>query len=143
MGRKKKEPDDEDNRNLMVYTCPYLNLVHAIFERLIDDLTLDIVMDVFPWEKTKNDIYYKYCRLGAYHFFFDKKSKNYRDFMRWCDLTGFDYRFWQRKALIAVALKVLQTPHFYSAVLKRNLSSDTLRRIDKIVAKVSKLNVLS
>lgn len=70
MGRKKKEPDDEDNRNLMVYTCPYLNLVHAIFERLIDDLTLDIVMDVFPWEKTKNDIYYKYCRLGGLSFLF-------------------------------------------------------------------------
>lgn len=142
MGRKKKEPDD-DGKSYMIYTCPYLNLVYAIFDRQIEDLTLEVINDIFPWKKTKNDIYLKYSRRLAFQFFFEEKSRSYKDFMSWCDLTGFDYRYWQRRALIALALKCLQSPRFYSLVLERNLKPHTLLRVDAMIARLSRLKTFS
>ena len=70
--------------------APYLNLIRAMFERLQNDLTVELIIDVAPQRRSKGAKYMQHARAKAYKFFFDETSGLHQDFLAWCNLTGFN-----------------------------------------------------
>ena len=66
MINSENENKETDGRNGAVYTCPYRNLVRAIFERLQNDLTAEVITDIFPHKKSKGADYIRLERGKAY-----------------------------------------------------------------------------
>ena len=54
--------------------APYLNLIRAMFERLQNDLTVELIIDVAPQRRSKGAKYMQHARAKAYKFFFDETS---------------------------------------------------------------------
>ena len=104
MGRKKKNETQGIKTN-MIYCDPYLNFVRAILERTANDLVAD-----------ENDGATKKNRNDALSFFFDETSFFYQGFCQWCAMAGFSEYFWQQKALMKLAMKIVKKPTFYRKV---------------------------
>lgn len=121
--------------------APYLNLIRAMFERLMNDLTIEFLQDVTQVKpKKKKAKYLQLARAKAYKFFFDKNSDLYADFLYWCSLTNFNPYFWRRKAIAAVALKIIQTPKFRERVVLKLCDEDTLADIDAMIMDIVRFN---
>lgn len=117
-----------------------LNLVKAIFERLQNDLTQEVILDSLPWRRSKGAEYMRLCRAKAYRFFFDETSGLHKGFLQWCELAGFDNLFWRKKAIVAVALKIIRSPHFRTRVVAKLCDAATLAEIDDMVEKIVCVN---
>lgn len=137
MINSENENKETDGRNGAIYTCPYRNLVRAIFERLQNDLTAEVITDIFPHKKSKGADYIRLERGKAYLFFFDEGSSYYAGFRQWCELAEFDNLYWRKKALTAVALKCLRAPRFRTAVVTKCVRPKVLDEIDAMAAKIA------
>ncbi len=121
--------------------APYLNLIRAMFERLMNDLTIEFIQDVTPVKRMKKKAkYLQLARAKAYKFFFDKNSDLYKDFLYWCGLTGFNHYFWHRKAIASVALKIINTPKFRERVAVKLCNEQTMAEIDAMIMEIIRFN---
>lgn len=120
--------------------APYLNLIRAMFERLQNDLTVELIIDVAPQRRSKGAKYMQHARAKAYKFFFDETSGLYQDFLAWCNLTGFNPYFWRKKAVAAVALKIIQSPKFRERVVEKLCDAKTLADIDAMIGEIIRFN---
>ncbi len=100
MGRRKLK-ELHGMKTGLVYTDPYLNLVRGVLEQVMRDLVID--SNCGSLKKARNE---------AFSFFFDESSHFYCGFRQWCELAGFRESYWQQKALMKIALKVVQYPVF-------------------------------
>lgn len=100
MGRRKLK-EFHGMKTGLVYTDPYLNLVRGILEQVMRDLVID--SNCGSLKKARNE---------AFSFFFDESSHFYCGFRQWCELAGFRESYWQQKALMKIALKVIKHPVF-------------------------------
>ena len=137
------EISDAEKYNVNLYNCPYLNLVNAILKRELDDLTLDLITDTQPWRKKKKNSYLKLARARAYLFFFDKQSSLYKDFLFWCDLCGFNPFAWQKKALLHLAQKVLDSPDYYMNVIEKIAPKYVQRQVRKFISELLKIQTIN
>ena len=100
MGRRKLQ-EYRGMKTGLIYMDPYLNLVRGILEQALRDLVID--SNCGSLKKARND---------AFSFFFDESSHFYRSFRQWCEMAGFRESYWQQKALMKIALKVIHSPVF-------------------------------
>lgn len=128
----RKKTEKISGKSGQPYSDPYLNLINAMFEKRIDDLVYEC----------RNGYYRTSYQDDAYKFFFCRDSWQYKDFLAWCDLTGFNHYFWQKKAVMAIAKKAVKTPNFIKVVTKRISNKAFILQIKMLTALLKKRKTL-
>ena len=144
MGQKKVKnsalrQQEVEFSKINIFPCPYLNLVHAILQRELDDLVLDIPYNSSSWNRARRSryLYLQLARGRAFSFFFSEHSQHFRDFLFWCDMGGFDYKQWQNKALLVVAQRILDDPLYFEKVVQRLVSKNTVLIVSLLLKNVT------
>lgn len=127
----KHQKKSQGSNNGMPFLSPYQNFVFGLLERARGDLIFE----------TRTCFYTPKAQKEAFQFFFDRKSELYDDFLFWCDLANFDFLYWERKALFAVAVKLVKRPKFWINVKRHIKDPKILGKLKLYVLTIKKADL--